>query len=74
MGDAVELANRLETTGFYFGRITNWGTFSAEEYEAKAVFQKAHPLHEDFLVAMQDPRLRDERVNIGNLIDFLPGA
>lgn len=72
MGDAVDLADRLGVTGIYFGRITNWGTFSAAEYERKAVFQPAHPLHADFLAAMRDPRLRHQRVNIGNLIDFIP--
>ncbi|WP_033920615.1 radical SAM protein [Sphingomonas sp. 37zxx] len=72
MPDAVDLANRLDVTGIYFGRVTNWGTFSPEEYQAKAVFQNSHPQHADFLDSMRDPRLREKRVNIGNLIDFIP--
>lgn len=72
MPDAVDLANQLTATGIYFGRITNWGTFSPEEYEAKAVFQNSHPQHKDFLGFMRDPRMRENRVDIGNLIDFLP--
>ena len=74
MGDAVDLADRLGVTGLYFGKITNWGTFTADQYRAKAVFQPAHPFHRDFVAAMRDPRLRTARVNIGNLIDFIPVA
>nr|WP_315589907.1 radical SAM protein [Sphingomonas psychrotolerans] len=74
MGDAVDLADRLGVTGLYFGKITNWGTFTDQQYRAKAVFQPAHPLHHDFVKSMRDPRLRTSRVNIGNLIDFIPVA
>jgi MoaA/NifB/PqqE/SkfB family radical SAM enzyme len=72
MGDAVDLADRLGVTGLYFGKITNWGTFTGEQYRAKAVFQTSHPFHRDFVTAMRDPRMRNPRVNIGNLIDFIP--
>jgi hypothetical protein len=68
----VDLADRLGVNGLYFGKITNWGTFSAEQYRAKAVFQPGHPLYHDFVRSMRDPRLRNPRVNIGNMIDFLP--
>lgn len=72
MGAAVALAEALDATGIYFGKLTNWGTFSPEEYAQKAVFAPSHPQHAAFLAAMADPRLRSPRVNLGNLVDYLP--
>lgn len=72
MGAAAELADSLGVTGLYFGKMTNWGTFSPEEYAQKAVFVPTHPQYRAFLAAMADPRLRSPRVILGNLIDYLP--
>lgn len=72
MGDMVSLADALGATGVYFGKITNWGTFSPQVYAAKAVFLPTHPRHRDFLAAMADPRLRSPKANLNNLVDFLP--
>lgn len=73
MGEMVSLAARIGADGVYYGRITNWGTFSQAEYTRKAVFLPEHPEHDRFLDAMADPRLADPRAFIGNLVDFLPG-
>ncbi|PTS73734.1 radical SAM protein [Sphingomonas sp. HMWF008] len=72
MGDAIDLARHVGATGVYFARLTNWGTFSAEEYRDKAVFLPLHPDHADFLQQMSDPRLRDPIVLLGDLESFLP--
>lgn len=72
MGDAVDLAVKLNATYIYFGRITNWGTFSPAEYRAKAIFQPGHPEHTAFLESMRDPRLTEKCVVLGNLLEFLP--
>jgi sulfatase maturation enzyme AslB (radical SAM superfamily) len=74
MGDAVDLAHRMGACGVHFGRITNWGTFTATRYEEKAVFLPNHPEYRDFVVAMQDPRLRDPIVELGDLADFAASA
>jgi len=71
MGEAVDLAKRMGASGIYFARITNWGTFSHAEYAHKAVFQHSHPEHAAFLAAMQDPRLRDPMVILGDLHEFI---
>ena len=34
--------------GVFFGKITNWGTFSDEEFKLKQVWDKDHPEHELF--------------------------
>jgi sulfatase maturation enzyme AslB (radical SAM superfamily) len=74
MGDAVDLAHKVGANGVYFARLTNWGTFSPESYRAKAVFLPGHPDYEDFLARMQDPRLVDPIVLLGDLQDFVSEA
>lgn len=72
MGDAVDLARSLGATGIYFARLTNWGTFSAEAYAARAVCVPGHPEFPAFLEAMRDPRLYDPMVLLGDLVEFAP--
>lgn len=71
MGDAVDLARAMGATGIYFARLTNWGTFTDAEYAAHAVFRPGHPDHAAFLAAMQDPRLLDPMVLLGDLEEFV---
>lgn len=73
MGDAVDLAEKIGADRVYFGRITNWGTFSNDEYARKAVFLPEHPEHHLFLERMADPRLMRATALTGNLAEFLPG-
>lgn len=72
MGAACDLTEELEADTIYFGKITNWGTFSPAEYAGHAVFDPAHPNHDDFLIRMADPRLLGPRVWLGNLSAYLP--
>jgi len=72
MGDAVDLAKSVGAKTIFFARLTNWGTFSNEQYQQKAVFLRAHPLYEDFMSRMADPRLLDPIVVLGDLENFLP--
>jgi MoaA/NifB/PqqE/SkfB family radical SAM enzyme len=71
MGDAVDLARSVGATGVYFARITNWGTFTDDQYRDKAVFLAGHAEHGEFLRHMQDPRLRDPMVLLGDLHPFV---
>lgn len=71
MGDAVDLAKAMGATGIYFARLTNWGTFTAADYADHAVFRPGHPDHAAFLAAMQDPRLTDPMVLLGDLEEFV---
>jgi hypothetical protein len=71
MGDAVDLAKAVGATGICFGRILNWDTFTHDEYRDHAVFLTGHPEHEEFLRHMQDPRLRDPIVQLGDLHPFV---
>lgn len=67
MGDAVDLARLYKADNISFTRLTNWGTFTAEEYAQKAVFMPNHPRHGEFLQQMGDPRLIDP---ISSLLDL----
>jgi len=71
MGDAVDLARQVGASGIFFARITNWGTFTPEQYHDKAVFLPDHPDHAAFLEAMRDPRQLDPMVLLGDLEVFV---
>jgi hypothetical protein len=70
MGAAVDLAHAIGASSVYFGRVTNWGTFSSAEYDRKAVFVPGHPEHDAFVAACRDPRLRDPMVAPSDLDEF----
>lgn len=70
MGATIDLAHRHGADAVAFGRLTNWGTFSAEQYAEKAVFMPSHPLHADFLQHMRDPRLADAKAALNDLGSF----
>lgn len=72
MGDAVDLARKVGANGLFFARMTNWGTFSPEAYQRKAVFLPLHPDHAAFRHVMQDDRLADPIVLLGDLQSFRP--
>ncbi|NYT42430.1 radical SAM protein [Sphingomonas sp. R-74633] len=74
MGDLVDLAKQMGANSVYFGRLTNWGTFSQAQYEAKAVFLPDHPEYAAFLEAARDPRLRDPIVCPSDLDEFFAAA
>lgn len=38
----------------FFGRITNWNTFTEEEFKQHNIFDKDHPEHQDFLKVLRN--------------------
>ncbi|MEO0698488.1 MAG: radical SAM protein [Pseudomonadota bacterium] len=71
MADAVDLAKEVGAQSIYFARITNWGTFTPAQFTHKAVFMPSHPEYRAFLKEMQDPRLLDPMVRLGDLGEFV---
>lgn len=70
MGGAVEIAKRVGADVIRFLMINNWNTFAPDEFAAKCVFKKTHPLYDEFLKAMADPRVADPIVDLSNLDEF----
>ena len=44
----------------FFGKVTNWGTFTEEEYLKNKVWDGSHPLHFDFLKELNSFILKDK--------------
>lgn len=59
MGDAVDLAKRIGADQVFFDQMSNWGTYTEAEFFEKSVFLPNHPLYEEFLECLQDPRMDD---------------
>ena len=36
----------------FFGKITNWGTFSKKEFEKENIWNESHPEHSQFLIEL----------------------
>jgi virginiamycin A acetyltransferase len=67
MGAAVDFAHRMGATALQFARLTNWGTYSEIAYHQLAVFLSDHPQYRQFLDVLDDPRLDDPIVSLGDL-------
>lgn len=69
MADFVRLGQRVHVDTVYFHRLVNWGTFSAEEYAARAVHEPGHPRHRELVDVLGDPVFDAPIVYLGNLSD-----
>lgn len=63
----VELGAQHNTDRVTFHQLLDWGTFSAPEYEARAVHAPDHPLHDEFLHMLEHPSLDNPIVYLSNL-------
>jgi MoaA/NifB/PqqE/SkfB family radical SAM enzyme len=70
------LGRRFGADVVSFAQITNWGTFSAEEFAARAVHKPEHPEHAEFRRVLDDPALHAPGIYLSNLSDLsdLPAA
>jgi len=70
MAEFVELGRANACDQVTFHQMVNWGTFSDEEYEARAVHRPEHPLHAAFLSVLHSDELADPLVNLSNLTEL----
>ncbi len=68
----VELGKKLGVDKVYFQRISNWGTFSAKEYQERDVLNPQHPLHQHFLDVCRHPLMKSSLIKKGNISRFIP--
>ena len=66
----VELTRRFDFDRATFHKMLDWGTFSPEEYAARAVQFPLHPEYIQFLQMLGDPRLEDPLVNLSNFTEL----
>ena len=71
MPEFVMLGKSFAADLVYFQKIVNWGTYRKKEYFSHAVYRKDHPEYQEFLKVMKNPILRDPRVQLGNLTEFI---
>jgi MoaA/NifB/PqqE/SkfB family radical SAM enzyme len=51
--DMIKMMCNDNNFNVYFAKINNWGTFAEEDFLQKAVYDKYHPMFEDFLVELR---------------------
>jgi MoaA/NifB/PqqE/SkfB family radical SAM enzyme len=70
MPEFVELGRRHHCDRVAFHKLLDWGTFTPEEFSARAVHHPDNPEHQAFLGVLTDPRLDDAIVYLSNLTDL----
>jgi glycosyltransferase involved in cell wall biosynthesis/MoaA/NifB/PqqE/SkfB family radical SAM enzyme len=71
MPQFVEWGKRWAADEVLFARLTNWGTFTEEEFRDRAVHLPNHPDHGVFVEHLGDPIFHSAPVRVGNLNDLL---
>jgi hypothetical protein len=74
MGGFVRLGKRFHVDRVSFHQLTNWDTFSLDEYRARAIQLPEHPGHRDFVAELNDPVFDDPIVDWGNLVSIRQDA
>jgi hypothetical protein len=66
----VELGRRHRCDRVSFHKLLNWGSYSPQEYAARAVQFPEHPDHGALVKMLTDPRLEDPVVYLSNFSDL----
>jgi hypothetical protein len=63
----AKMFHDLGCTTIFFSRMTDWSTWSSEEFKQQLVFLPTHPEYEAFVEVLGHPDLQKHYVNLGNL-------
>ena len=74
MSGFVELGKRFEVDQCYFSLVSDWGTWTVEEYEKHAIWKQTHEEFNDFMDVMKNPIFDDPIVNLGNVTEYRNNA
>jgi hypothetical protein len=66
----VALGQRFACDRVTFHQMLDWGSFSPEEYAARAIHDPKHRRHGEFLAMLQHPALHEPLVNLSNFTDL----
>jgi pyruvate-formate lyase-activating enzyme len=70
MVDVVKLAKTLNIDQVLFSLVTDWMSWSKDEFEANAVWKNHHPEFPQFLEVLEDPIFDDPVVDLGNVTQY----
>lgn len=70
----VELGRRHACDRVTFHQMLDWGSFTPQEYAARAVHRPEHPRHAEFLEMLQHPALQVPLVNLSNFTELAARA
>ncbi|MDH4137092.1 MAG: hypothetical protein OEW09_10315, partial [Anaerolineae bacterium] len=67
MPDFVRLGKRFNFDAVFFSQLVNWGTYSDEEFNNRAIHLPAHPRHSEFVDLLRSEIFNEPTVHLGNL-------
>jgi wyosine [tRNA(Phe)-imidazoG37] synthetase (radical SAM superfamily) len=67
----VELGQRWSVDKVWFEKLSNFGTFNADDFEKHSVTDSSHPNHSRFLEVLRNPILRSKEVDLFNVASYL---
>jgi peptidoglycan/xylan/chitin deacetylase (PgdA/CDA1 family)/SAM-dependent methyltransferase len=70
MPDFVHLGKQFDVDTVYFQQLVNWGTFTAEQFQRRAIHLESHPRHQEFAEVLHDDIFDDPVVSLGNLTNM----
>lgn len=70
MPEFTKLGERLGCDQILFQRIINWGTYKEDDFKVRAVHQKGHPNHDEFLELLSSEVFDVDIVDFSNLSNF----
>ncbi|MFC1848586.1 hypothetical protein ACFL27_00115 [candidate division CSSED10-310 bacterium] len=71
MKDFITLGQNVHCDRICCKQLANWGTFSKEEYQARANQLPHHPRHNEFLAILADPIFQEPLENLHDLLHLL---
>jgi len=70
MPEFIRIAKKFKADKCYFSLVSDWGTWSVEEYNHHAIWKTDHPEFEDFLKVMRNPIFDDPIIDLGNVTEY----
>ena len=70
MIEFIALGKKYHVDSVVFSLVSDWGTWSIEEYNDHAIWKTNHREFSDFISILQRSELNDPIVNLGNLSEY----
>jgi hypothetical protein len=70
MKQFIQLGKKLKVDTVIFSTLSNWGTFTDEEYQDNAIHLPSHPDHHQLIKILKNPIFKDKIVDLGNLTAY----